>query len=603
MATSEDTSARPQPWDGPQWSRLNMTELSREGIASDIEADGAPSWWQAVGYPDPNTLEFEDFWSRYQLKAVGRGIVDLLVEDTWQENVDVVDRSDDSEDTGFERDVEALLSGDMLRRQPVHRFVGVDTLATIGEYAVLVLGVDDGRDMSQPLPGIEEGDEVDVAPSGVEPGEVAGSGVVGSIGGHDVSPGIAEMDDVSSGFERLQYVTPYSQDRILDIDLDERMTSERYNLPKMYQIDTRGNEGVVADSDVDTDSDSVEDVHWTRVIHVVEGGIEGDVSGDPFLRPFWHELLNIDKITAASSEGYWRAGYTGYVIRPPTDENGVPIGGVDTDGPGSGEVQRQMEKYYSNFDRDIATRGTVESLSQSLPSPTEHFELNYRNIANETSIPMSILMGNERGDMATREDRRKYRELIAGRRNRYAEVMILRPVLNRLIACGIMRPPEGNGYGVEWPDLHEPSEKTRAETSNTWASALATLGGGDPRRIATRKELRDVVGWDPLSEDEKPAVSLMRRMGGSMTPTRPQSVPSSQDSSTGNGGNDGNNGDADTDNQQDAVMIEGAEQIAEQQQSPPPDAVRNHVQNINVAPESAKDSRDEDEFSEDEFRW
>jgi hypothetical protein len=247
------------------------------------------------------------------------------------------------------------------------------------------------------------------------------------------------------------------------------------------------------------------------------------------LRPFWHELLNIDKITAASSEGYWRAGYTGYVIRPPTDENGVPIGGVDSDGPGSKEVQKQMDEYYANFDRDIATRGSIESLNQSLPSPMEHLEVNYRGIASATKIPMSIIMGNERGDMATREDRRKYRELLGGRRRRYAEVMIVRPIINRLIAMGLMRAPEGNGYEIEWPDLHEPTEMQRAETAGAWASALRMLSGGDPRQIAQRTELRDVVGWDPLPEGEDPAKAGEQQGQRGVIPE----LAGAQDSATG----------------------------------------------------------------------
>lgn len=122
--------------------------------------------WQAVNYPEEKQLTFEAYWLRYQRQALAKAIIDKPANATWQELPEIIASEPQTDDgsggedeiTTFEQRVTELLSGEPLRRTPLHRFNVVDRLASLGEYAVLVFGFRDGRNLSEPVGGVQEGD-------------------------------------------------------------------------------------------------------------------------------------------------------------------------------------------------------------------------------------------------------------------------------------------------------------------------------------------------------------------------------------------------------------------------------------------------------------
>lgn len=429
-----------------------------------------PTLWDAVGYPtDTNLDKFETHWLRYERQGTARGLIDKPANDTWQEPPDIVDDTAESEDqTDFEAEVERFMDGETLRREPLHRFNVVDRLATLGHYALLVLGFDDGRDLSTPVAGVADDED-------------------------------GEFD----GLDDLQYIATFGEDRVVDVDIVTDMTDPRFRLPESYELVTSSTGGLVDDDEEET----TEEVHWSRVIHVPQGTLENDLWGTPYLKPIFHNLVNIDKILAGSAEGYWRSGYAGMVLSPPRGPNGELLRFNDADGgtADSSDLQNEIEQYEKNLKRTIATTGEVETLDPAIADPESHINQQYKEIALCKDAPQSILMGNETGERATSEDASMWKEHISSRRTNFAESVIITPLINRLIDVGILPTPNGDGsyaYSVEWPPLDELSEPEQAEVAGTLATALKELTGGQPDRIATRGELRSVMDWEPALGSE-----------------------------------------------------------------------------------------------------
>lgn len=446
-------------------STERATSLTRESLGDVFgQNSGRSQLWDAIGYPREQELTFDTFWTRYKRTGPGHGIIEKFPNDTWQDFPEISDESDTEGDTEFEKAVDELFgqpesyhSRKSLRKTPKHWLRTADKLATLGEYSVILLGVGDDKSPEEPIQGFEDG----------------------------------ELDRESenkpfSGLDDLKFVGAYSQNEIEDFEVDTDITSETFRLPTEYEIEY-------------SDEENPETFHFSRVIHVPEGVLTDPLRGTPGQLPIFHELLNIDKILAASAEGYWRGAYQGFVIKPPTNADGVPLKFSDGgDSPqDSSALAEQINEYTQNFRRTITSTGDIEQLDASIASPKDHLEAQYRSISNAKDAPSSILMGNETGERATQEDREMWHELIGGRRNNFAEPVILRPFLDRLIAIGILPEPDGDGYEVEWPPLAEMSETEEAELRNENSHALHRASGGTPSELATRAERRQMLDMEP----------------------------------------------------------------------------------------------------------
>lgn len=457
--------------------------------------DQQPTIWDAVNYPRDHEFRFESFYLRYERQAEARAIIDKPANDTWQSDPLVHDEKHDDEDeekSDFEKEVKVFLEGEHTRRKPIHRLNVADRLGRLGHYSVIVIGTADGRELDTPL-----------------------------------------YEDEFNGLDDLNYLAAFAEDRIEDIDTDSDMRSERFRLPEMFEIITEEHED--QDEVGNTAGDYMsQHVHWSRVIHIPEGTLEDDLKGTPALKPVFHELLNIDKIKAASAEGYWRAGYQGLLIQPPEDPQTGQRMKFSDDGEG---VEAEINEFLNNFQRTIATRGEVNTMDSSISDPNPHLNANYEAIAAALDLPKAILTGEDRADTASSEDVRQWHQKIGQRRNGFAEPVILEPLIQRLIKFGLLPEPEGDGFNIEWQPLDELSEQQEADLQSTKATTLETLSGGDPTRIASKPELRMVMGWGPemgseVNEEKEPWEEQDLDVDEEELPSSQQGGDSSEDGDT-----------------------------------------------------------------------
>src|SRR5690606_32676688 len=111
----------------------------------------------------------------------------------------------------------------------------------------------------------------------------------------------------------------------------------------------------------------------------------------------------------------------------------------------------------------------------SAQDPGPHFDVQIALISAATGIPQRILMGSERGELASSQDERNWAVQVADRQNDFAETQVLRPFVNRLIGWGILPEPTGGHYEVEWPRQDEPTSDQRATIAEKAAGIAERL--------------------------------------------------------------------------------------------------------------------------------
>lgn len=293
------------------------------------------------------------------------------------------------------------------KKQIFHLMARADRLAGIGNYSVLFIGADDS----------------------------------------------AEFKEELTRASRLLYLMPFSMANATIAEYEKEKTNERFGLPNIYNIHATNGTGAKFNSRV----------HHSRIIHIAEDCLEDNVNGAPQLESVLNRLHDLEILAGGSAEMFWRGAFPGYGLK--ADE------GHTLSDQSLADVQTEMEDYLHDLKRYIRLEGlSIENLSMQVASPKEHIDAQLMLIAAAKRIPKRILQGSELGQLAGDEDERAWLSRIEDRRKNFCEPVILRPLIDRLISCGIL-PEPSSGYSVKWPDLMAPSEKDIADIGAVRAMA------------------------------------------------------------------------------------------------------------------------------------
>ncbi len=356
----------------------------------------------------PLTLKYEDFLTKYVRQDIAKAIIDRPVKATWQGPLELIE-SDISEDTVFEEEWVKLN-----RKYGIKpKLARVDRLTGLGRYGVLVLGLD------------------------------------------DVTNRESLKNPVKGGNRKLHYIKPFGEKSAQIAELESNPGNERYGLPKMYTIEVQ---------DVGTESSSFIQIHHTRVIHITDGSLESEIFGVPVLESVYNRLMDLEKIVGGDAEMFWRGARPGYE------------GKVDKDYQMTEQMREdlidQLDEYENDLRRFLINEGVdIEALTQQISDPLNHVDIQIQMISAVTGIPKRILIGSERGELASTQDTSEWKEYVQARREDHAELSIVRPLVDRLIELGILPAPKDD-YTVKWNDLHSLSEKERVEIGKGRANAL-----------------------------------------------------------------------------------------------------------------------------------
>lgn len=352
---------------------------------------------------------------------------------------------------------------DRLQMWPV--LTRADQLASMGRYAGLLLG----------LPG-----DLEQPPTGV------------------------------NGPESLMYVQPYSEEELTVDAVENDSTNRRFGLPTRYRLNRKS---------TFTSGSINKSVHWQRIIHIASGVLDDNICGTPSLERVWNHFDDLEKVTGGGAEAFWQRVHPGLFFNIDPETILEP---KDTQ-----ELKEESEKFVDGMKRTMAIRGTTVThikadVSDFGPQVNSLVSL----IAGSTGIPQRILLGSERGQLASSQDQDTWIKRVADRRSNFAEG-IVRLIVERFQLLGILTAAK---FKIRWPDLEDLNATARGNLGEQMSKVNKNIGA----TVVTAEEIRDKVfrmpkltGSHPKEDAAAAAGNTPSRPGGPKKKSSPNAQPTS----------------------------------------------------------------------------
>lgn len=290
---------------------------------------------------------------------------------------------------------------------------------------------------------------------------------------------------VSAKPEQIAYLKPFSEQFITisdTEDLERDATSPRFGLPNFYRITSPA----VGQPQLR--------VHYTRVIHVADGLLDDDLYSSPRLQRIWNRLDDLMKVVGGGAEAFWLRANQGLHINIDKE---LAVGTEEKE-----DLTEQAEAYAHSASRIFRTRGVeVNTLGSDVAQFDKSADSIISLIAAGTGIPQRILMGSERGELASTQDEGNWEQRVSDRRKSFAGPFVVRALVDRLIAIGALPSPQQ--YEIRWPEAMELDDVQRVEL----AKSMATVNKEAGETVIMPNEIRDrALGWDPLTDEDLEAI-------------------------------------------------------------------------------------------------
>jgi hypothetical protein len=411
--------------------------MQRLGLAAQLGSsfNGKRQYYETLGYK--HVLSYDDYENAYLRGDIASRIVDAPVDETWRNFPSVEEMNEQEEWSQWELDWQALSE-----RLNVPQFVEiVDKVAGIGQYALLFLGASDSADLAQPLERV-------------------------------------------SGAEGMMYLSVFSQRQATISQFDIDPLSSRFGKPILYQIDIGAGQNSALLTGLPNRGNLR--VHASRIIHVAENTQGDGLIGTPRLQKVMNRIDDLTKCVGGSAEMYWLGAYQGVIFEQDKDAN------MKTD---DGKMNDELEKWMHGLQRYARLKGIkAYTLGAEIPHPQETFSVIIDCIAAATAIPKRILVGSERGELSSAQDETAWKDRMS-KRETYAERVILRPLVERMIAIGALAEPPTKLKYV-WPNRYELTPQEQAQVALTKTQAVAAYTT-TPELVIPATEFVQWLGLEP----------------------------------------------------------------------------------------------------------
>jgi len=389
------------------------------------------------GYP--TSITAQDYHNQYERNGIAARVVDVWPEESWAVPPDIIEDESPDVETEFEKAWKELD-----KKLHLLSFLSrADKLSGVGRFGVLLLGVDDGLDLSEPIEGVSETGEM-----------------------------------TRTSVERnLIYLRAFDESVVTIKATEQDPTNPRYGQPTIYSVDFT--------SGTDTSIITSTQVHWTRIIHLADNRQMSEIYGVPRMKKTYNRLLDVHKILSGSGEMYWKGAFPGYSFEVEGDDGTVELDKTS--------LREEMENYMNGLQRYLALTGvSVKSLAPQVADPSGHLQAQMDAIAFALGIPKRILFGSEQAQLASGQDAKTWNKRVKRRQEEYVTPMVIRPFVDRLIAIGVL--PEPVEYQVVWTDLQSLTEAERAEIAEKWAVALSKYVAGNVEAVLAPDEFFGLFG-------------------------------------------------------------------------------------------------------------
>lgn len=427
----------------PEMITLNAMSARLKDMQSQfgVSKEGERDLNAAYGYK-VNPV-FNDYLQAFKRSGMANRLCSSLPRSCWRDGATIM--ADDKE----------VLSDEMLALTKLGMFLKLensDILNRIGSFSVLFVGIPDGLSAKDPL---------------------------GAANAN-------QLDDV--------YFTAYAENSVTISSLDNDPSSPRFGLPETYQL-TPQNQGF-SDKEITTKNSII--AHWSRVVHMAEGGLTSDIYGMPYLEPVYDRICDLNKVTGGASEAYFRNAVGKFALEVAKEAQG------NLDSEGKKNLKDEIAAFTNNMQNFMRLNGmSAKPLTSPQQDPTGTRKGIIEELSGYSGIPIRILTGEGGGQLAGHEDKESYNAITGDRQNQICE-----PWLERLLSifdeAGMIELPEN--YDIVWPVVESLNEKDKAEISASKARALNDLSsaigmnGGLEGELTPEQALVEVMGLEYLPE-------------------------------------------------------------------------------------------------------
>lgn len=464
---------------------LASIQVERREWASQngLSFDGRRDTYKILGYK--RTLTINDYCHRYERGGIAKKIVDFYPRTVWAGGASIFEDEDPNAETPFETMVHDMFD----RLQMWGMFQNAHIMARWCNYSVIVLLAPTPQTSTSAtsLTGEVNGQPgIDQSTINNTNSDSNSDVKSGSDTGHrqPLMRGVGNPDSIVG-------ILTIPQDRAKIVKWCRDKTSPNYGMPEIYNIrvgslDRNNNQNGAGFTDSF-------DVHASRVIHVAQGALENRISGKPALESVWNLLDDLDKIIGGGAEAYWRRMNPGMSLDIPPD--------IQFKEGEEEALEDVVEDYELGYTKFLKTRGaTVKPLSATLIGFASEADKIIDLIAGTEGIPKRILIGSERGELASTSDQDNKNDHADQLRMEFA-IPLVRTLIDRLIEFNYL--PKPAKYVVEWPDIEELSEDEKASVALKMAQANNFQKQASGTIIYLSNEIReDVSGKEELTEEE-----------------------------------------------------------------------------------------------------
>lgn len=403
--------------------------------------------------------EIEDLQSVYEYHPIAGRIGDAFPEAIWSSDIKITDNLESDEESPFDKSVNQFIQEynlwDLMER--------ADKALAYGRFSIIRFGIQDGLDADLP----------------------AGTHNKKYKAYFTVHP------ETSSGF----------------VEMDHNTSSPRFGYPEMYQLRIGGDyvQGAhsygLASATIPTSNIKV---HHSRCVMLTDELVGSSILGRPRLQRLYYDLKNLIKVSFSAAESWYQRTRNPYVLSIKDDTGKI-----------NDDLLAEFDEYWAEivdegFSRAITVKNAeVSTVQASVDDPSRHVETIIKKLSGGSRIPMSMLVGVDKGMHVLSHDANSWAGAVHDHRTTKSAKQ-LREVIDKAIELKMIIPPKNNEYHIDWPNIVIENAKDKADTAAKISNAVRNMVGKNENidMLLTRKQrVEDVLGMDFLEdevEDEMP---------------------------------------------------------------------------------------------------
>lgn len=412
--------------------------------------------YEEFGYPD--SVNFDDFYRAYKRNAVARAAVRRMIDNCWQDNPEIFE-GEEKED-GAKKDSAWDKQVNKLFKKLWKQIKGADRRNLVGNYSALLIQLRDDSDWREAV----------------------------------------NRAKVRSLREKaLVRLIPVWEAQLDVSRWDEDPQSETFGMPAMYQY---------TEMPVGNDNGKpgrIIDVHPERVFLLAEGADDGSMDGESMLEAGFNKLLDIEKISGGSAEGFLKNASRQIVFNFSKDVNFAKL--AKALGVSEGEVSAAMDAQTRELNRNVDSAVVMQDGSASVlsvaaadPEPTWRTALN--EFCATIPIPVKILIGMQTGERASSEDMKDWAKTGNARRAGFL-TEVVEGIVRWFIKLEIIPAPGEEQITIHWNDLLAPGDAEKIDAMLKMADVADKSTRSFGRSVISENEVREAGGKKPDPEYDK----------------------------------------------------------------------------------------------------